>query len=115
MQVPTCCSLTPVILVVPLIISANGVVLPRELEEHLGIVSRPAGRFTERLSQVRIGHSVNQLVRQRLFAPALGNEDINDHDELRRDRTQTCGRGTSSESTVAGCASATSRWPTRAR
>ncbi len=29
---------------------------------------------------------MEQLVRQRVFALALGYEDINDHDDLRRDR-----------------------------
>ncbi len=31
---------------------------------------------------------MEQLVRQRVFALALGYEDINDHDDLRRDRAQ---------------------------
>ena len=31
---------------------------------------------------------MEQLVRQRVFALALGYEDIDDHDDLRRDRAQ---------------------------
>ena len=77
------------------ITSDAGVVLLRELEERLGILSRLAGCFTDHRSQNRIEHSVEQLVRQRVFALALGYEDVNDHDELRRDRALAlaCERG----------------------
>ncbi len=34
---------------------------------------------------MRVEHSVPELVRQRLFALALGYEDLNDHADLRRD------------------------------
>ncbi len=75
------------------ITSGAGVVLLRELEERLGILSCLAGCFTDHLSQNRIEHSVEQLVRQRVFALAPGYQDVNDHDDLRRDRDRAFGRG----------------------
>ncbi len=54
------------------ITSDAGVVLLREFEERLGILSRLAGCFTDHRSQNRIEHSVEQLVRQRVFALAPG-------------------------------------------
>ena len=47
-----------------------------------------------RRDQAMIEHSLEALVRQRMFALALGHEDVNDHDQLRHDRllALACGR-----------------------
>ena len=46
---------------------------------------RLAACFDDRRDPQRIEHSVEQLVSQRVYALALGYEDLNDHDELRSD------------------------------
>ena len=67
-------------------ISSDGGVLPlAELERHLGILKRLAGCFTDHRNPVFVEHSVEELVKQRVFGLALGYEDINDHDTLRVD------------------------------
>ena len=43
------------------------------------------GCFTDHRDPELIEHSVAELVAQRVYALALGYEDVNDHDELRRD------------------------------
>jgi hypothetical protein len=49
------------------------------------MVDRFAACFIDRRSQAHIEHSVATLLRQRIFAMALGYEDLNDHDTLRHD------------------------------
>ena len=44
-----------------------------------------AGCFADHRDPELIEHSVAELVAQRVYALALGWEDVNDHDELRRD------------------------------
>jgi hypothetical protein len=51
----------------------------------IGLVNRLAGCFRDARRQELIEHSVQTLVGQRVFAMALGYEDLNDHDELRHD------------------------------
>ena len=72
----------------------GGAVLLRDLEERLGIVKRFTCCFDDRRDQAMIEHSLEALVRQRVFALALGHEDVNDHDQLRHDRllALACGR-----------------------
>ena len=41
--------------------------------------------FVDHRSPELVEHSVFELVSQRVYGIALGYEDINDHDELRRD------------------------------
>lgn len=65
--------------------SDGGALLLRETERRLGIVSRLAGCFGDLRDASRVEHSVEEMLRQRLFALALGYEDLNDHEELRKD------------------------------
>jgi len=59
--------------------------LLKKLEEKTGIVRRFAACFTDYRSPKQIEHPLLDLIMQRLFGLALGYEDLNDHDELRRD------------------------------
>jgi hypothetical protein len=59
--------------------------LLREVEKRTGIIQRFAGCFTDHRQAERIEHTVRELVAQRVYGLALGYEDLNDHDELRRD------------------------------
>jgi len=65
--------------------SDGGALLLRETEQRLGIVSRLAGCFGDLRDCSRVEHSVEELLRQRIFSLALGYEDLNDHEDLRKD------------------------------
>jgi len=63
----------------------GGALLLRQVEEHVGIIAGFAKCFTDHRDQYLIEHTVEQLVAQRIYALALGYEDLNDHDQLRHD------------------------------
>ena len=65
--------------------SDGGAVLLREADRATGMLRRVAGCFTDHRDPARVTHSVAALVRQRVYGLALGYEDLNDHDQLRRD------------------------------
>ena len=67
------------------ITSDGGALLLKKLEEQTGIVRRFAACFTDYRSAERIEHPLLDLIKQRVFGLALGYEDLNDHDDLRRD------------------------------
>lgn len=67
------------------ITSDGGGVLLREVEKRTGIAQQFAACFTDHRDPDLIEHPVEDLVAQRVYALALGYEDLNDHDELRRD------------------------------
>ena len=64
------------------ITSDGGGLLLREVERRTRILERFAGCFTDHRATDRIEHSVPELVAQRIYALALGYEDLNDHDQL---------------------------------
>jgi hypothetical protein len=59
--------------------------LLREVEQRAGIIRQFSECFTDHRSPLLIEHTVEELVGQRVYGLALGYEDLNDHDELRRD------------------------------
>ena len=63
---------------------AGGLLL-REVEKRTGIIAQYAACFTDHRDRARIEHGVEELVAQRVYGLALGYEDLNDHEELRRD------------------------------
>jgi len=65
--------------------SDGGVLLLREVDLRLGVTERLAGCFTDYRRKEFIEHDVLALLRQRIYALALGYEDLNDHDELALD------------------------------
>ena len=64
-----------------------GALLLGATERAIGLVERFAGCFRDGRVAELIEHEVKTLVGQRVFALALGYEDLNDHDELRHDPT----------------------------
>ena len=74
--------------------SDGGVLLLREVDRRTGLVTAMAGALGDPRRQASCGHRLVTLLRQRVFALALGYEDVNDHDHLRFDGAlQTaCGR-----------------------
>jgi Transposase DDE domain group 1 len=67
------------------ITSDGGALILRKLEERTGIVRRFAACFTDYRRPDLIEHPLLDLMMQRVFGLALGYQDLNDHDELRRD------------------------------
>src|SRR5262245_5695470 len=67
------------------ITSDGGALLLRKVEQLTGILRQFAACFTDHRDPDLIEHTVGELVAQRVFALALGYEDLNDHDDLRRD------------------------------
>lgn len=67
------------------ITSDAGGVLLREVESKTGILRRFAACFRDHRDPERIEHSACELLTQRVYALALGYEDLNDHDALRHD------------------------------
>jgi hypothetical protein len=68
-----------------LVTSDAGALLLGATDRAIDLVSRFADCFRDHRCQERIEHEVATLVGQRVFAIALGYEDLNDHDELRHD------------------------------
>jgi hypothetical protein len=67
------------------ITSDGGGLLLREVDKRLGLLDRLATCFTDYRNPNSIEHSVQALVAQRAYGLALGYEDLNDHDVLRKD------------------------------
>ena len=67
------------------ITSDAGGLLLRETEKRTGIISGFARCFEDKRNPEAIEHTVAELVAQRIYGLALGYEDLNDHDDLRRD------------------------------
>ena len=65
--------------------SDGGAVLLREVDRRVGLLERFAACFEDWRCPEWVEHSVEELLRQRVYGIALGYEDLNDHDELRSD------------------------------
>jgi hypothetical protein len=68
-----------------LVTSDAGALLLKATDRAIGLMGRFAGCFHDERRPELIEHEVATLVGQRVFAIALGYEDLNDHDELRHD------------------------------
>jgi hypothetical protein len=62
-----------------------GALLLRQVDVNLGLTQELAQCFCDQRNAAWVDHSVQELVRQRIFGTALGYEDINDHQRLRLD------------------------------
>jgi hypothetical protein len=65
--------------------SDAGGLLLREVEQRCDILGRLAECFEDYRAPELIEHTVDSLIRQRVYGIALGYEDLNDHDSLRHD------------------------------
>ena len=65
--------------------SDAGALLLRQVDRRLGFLRRLAACFTDFRSPWLTQHGVEQMLTQRVYGLALGYEDLNDHDQLRRD------------------------------
>jgi hypothetical protein len=67
------------------ITSDGGGLLLRAADDAIGLLRQAAKGFTDQRRAASCLHKVEPLLRQRVYALALGYEDLNDHDELRND------------------------------
>ena len=67
------------------ITSDGGALLLRQADRMLGLTDRAAQALTDPRRKASCRHSLRTMFRQRVYALALGYEDLNDHDELRSD------------------------------
>jgi hypothetical protein len=67
------------------ITSDGGGMLLRAADDAIGLLSRVGRCFSDFRRKASCAHSVVNLLRQRVYALALGYEDLNDHDALRHD------------------------------
>lgn len=65
--------------------SDGGALLLREVNRRIHLLERLTSCFLDRRSPFLVKHRVSEMLAQRIYGLALGYEDLNDHDELRRD------------------------------
>jgi len=65
--------------------SDGGVLLLRQADLSLGLTRGLVACFGDRRNPIFVEHALEQLLPQRLYAEALGYEDVNDHGHLRHD------------------------------
>lgn len=65
--------------------SDGGALLLRQVDRRLGLTGRVSRALTDSRRKASCEHDVLSLLRQRVYGLALGHEDVNDHELLRRD------------------------------
>jgi hypothetical protein len=65
--------------------SDAGALLLRQTDKRLNLLPRLSGCFLDGRKQNQVAHSVREMLAQRIYALALGYEDLNDHEQLRND------------------------------
>lgn len=65
--------------------SDGGVLLVRQVDLSLGLTRRLADCFDDARNPIFVEHFLPELLAQRIYGEALGYEDLNDHQHLRRD------------------------------
>jgi hypothetical protein len=63
----------------------GGALLLRETDRKIGLLARVSSCFSDYRHPGLIEHELGELLAQRIYGLALGYEDVNDHEELRRD------------------------------
>ena len=65
--------------------SDGGSLLLRQTDQRLNLLARFSECFLDGREQDRVEHSILEMVSQRVYGLALGYEDLNDHEQLRKD------------------------------
>jgi hypothetical protein len=65
--------------------SDGGALLLRQTDKRLNLLSRLAECFLDGRNQEQVEHSILEMLSQRVYGLALGYEDLNDHEQLRKD------------------------------
>jgi len=69
----------------PQVSSDGGALLLREADGKIHLLGRLAACFSDGRKQEQVEHSLAEMLSQRILGLALGYEDLNDHEQLRRD------------------------------
>ena len=64
----------------------GGLLLLREVDKKLKLTKRIRSAFIDKRHPSYIDHTIEGMLKQRIYALAAGYEDVNDHDYLRKDR-----------------------------
>lgn len=67
------------------ITSDGGLLLLREVDKRLGLTKRISKAIHDERHAGYVEHSIEQMLKQRVYAIAAGYEDVNDHETLRKD------------------------------
>jgi len=62
--------------------SDAGGLLLRETDRRIRLLKRLRDCFRDRRSPARVEHGLEQMLGQRIYALALGSEDLNDHEQF---------------------------------
>jgi len=65
--------------------SDGGAFLLRQTDRRLNLLPRLAECFLDGRNQEQVEHTILEMVSQRIYGLALGYEDLNDHEQLRKD------------------------------
>jgi hypothetical protein len=65
--------------------SDGGSLLLREADRKIKLLERVAACFSDGRNPELVEHKLSEMLAQRIYALALGYEDLNDHEQLRRD------------------------------
>ena len=65
--------------------SDGGAFLLRQTDKLLNLIPRLGKCFLDGRNQSLVEHSVTEMLSQRIYGLALGYEDVNDHEQLRKD------------------------------
>jgi hypothetical protein len=65
--------------------SDGGSLLLRQTDKRLNLLPRLAACFLDGRNQDQVEHSILEMLSQRIYGLALGYEDLNDHEQLRKD------------------------------
>ena len=68
------------------ITSDGGILLLKMADQKLGLIKKVASVIEDPRDQDKCDHDQITMLRQRIFGLALGYEDLNDHDTLRKDK-----------------------------
>jgi hypothetical protein len=63
----------------------GGAPLLRQADRRINLLARLAGCFSDARKPEQVEHAVAEMLSQRIYGLALGYEDLNDHEQLRRD------------------------------
>ena len=63
----------------------GGALLLREVDLKINLLGRLGGCFQDGRSPLLVTHQLSEMLSQRIYGLALGYEDLNDHEQLRRD------------------------------
>src|ERR1017187_10656876 len=65
--------------------SDGGAFLLRQTDKRLNLLSRLSQCFLDGRNPNQVEHSILEMLSQRIYGLALGYEDLNDHEQLRKD------------------------------